>query len=122
MKKCNYCVNYNVDEDDCDECPFEFDEEYYSVIFDDEFDVLDLDDDINWSHLQILDRIHSKNLPCLFADVWGNDMLYLVGCNVFTSRIAQVLGVHEECIYNDSDKAFIIVNLYQERCIRKREE
>ena len=117
--KCNYCANYLDNLGECKFCHFEYDDFYTR----DDWDILDLDDDIEWSHLQILYRLHSKGLPCLFADIWSDkNIAWLVGCNVFSWKIAEVLNVHEECIYNHSDQAFIFLNLYQEKCIRKEEE
>ena len=119
QEKCNYCANYMYNVDRCKFCHFEYEDDWYTM---DDWDVLNLDDDYEWSHLQILYRLHAKNLPCSFVDLWSdNNLAILLGCNVFTSKIADVLGVHEECIYNWSDQAMIIVNLYQEKCIRKKE-
>lgn len=102
--------------DSCKFCHFEYDEFYTR----DDWDILNLDDDEEWSHLQVLKRLHSKNLPCLFVDMWtDNNMVVLIGCNVFSNKLAEVLGVHEECIYNEPDQAFVIINLYQEKCLRK---
>lgn len=102
--------------DSCKFCHFEYDEFYTR----DDWDIFKLDDDEEWSHLQVLKRLHSKNLPCLFVDMWtDNNMMVLIGCNVFSNKLAEVLGVHEECIYNESDQAFVIINLYQEKCLRK---
>lgn len=105
--------------DSCKFCHFEYDEFYTR----DDWDIFELDDDEEWSHLQVLKRLHSKNLPCLFVDMWtDNNMLVLIGCNVFSNKLAEVLGVHEECIYNESDQAFVIINLYQEKCLRKEKQ
>ena len=112
--KCDYCKNKLKGLDICKFCHFEMEDLYT----DDEWDILNLDDDVEWSFIQILNRIHSKNLPCLAVDVFGEDIIYLVGCNVFTSKIAEVLGVHEECICNQSDQAFIIINLFKEKYLR----
>ena len=117
--KCEYCANYMSGIDECKFCHFEYDEWYVE----DDFDILNLDDDYEWSHLQILNRIHAKKLPCIFADMWSDDNLaWLVGCNVFTGKIADVLGVHSECVYNQSDQSFIVINLFMEKCIRRLEE
>lgn len=116
-ERCNYCNNYMVNIDRCKFCNFEADEWYTR----DDWDILNLDDDIEWSHLQILYRLLSKGLPCLFVNMWNDDIVYLSGCNVFPSKIAKVLNIHQECIYNESDQAFMIINLYQEKCIRKKE-
>lgn len=116
--KCGYCANFMYNINRCKFCHFE-PVEYYSR---DNFDILELDEDYEWVHLQILYRLHSKNLPCSFADIWtDNNIAILMGCNVQTWKIAKVLGVHEECIYNWSDQAMIIINLYMEKCIRKKE-
>ena len=117
--KCNYCKNKLIELDTCKFCHFE-PEDYYTR---DDWDILNLDDDYEWGHLQILYRLHAKGLPCLFADTWlDNNIAWLIGCNVFTSKLAEVLGVHVECIYNQSDQSFVIINLFQEKCIRMIEE
>ena len=122
IEKCRICENYLVGLDTCKFCSFELCDDY-PPCNDDEFDILDLNDDVEWSHLQILDRLHSKGLSCSFADIWSdNNIAMLLGCNVFTSKIAEVLGVHEESIYNWTDQAMIIINLYQERCVRENEK
>ena len=121
--RCDYCKNYVYggleyeDERICKFCDFEYDEFYTRS----DWDILNLDCDIEWNHIQILNRLHANGLPCLFADIWSsNNIAYLVGCNVYSWKIAQVLGIHEECIYNDLDKGFVILNLYQEKCMREK--
>ena len=117
--KCEYCANYMRGISECKFCHFEYDEYYVS----DDWDILNLDDDYEWSHLQILTRIHAKGLPCLFADIWSDDNIaWLVGCNVFTDKIADVLGIHSDCVYNQGDQSFIVINLLLEKCIRKLED
>ena len=117
--KCRFCKNYLYGVDRCKFCHFEYEDEYYTR---DDFDVLNLDEDYEWIHLQILNRFHALNLPCSFADIWSdNNIIILLGCNVFTSKIAEVLGVHEECIYNWSDQAMVVINTYMEKCIREKE-
>lgn len=114
---CNYCENFYDGIDRCKYCHFE-PEDYFVR---DDWDILDLDLDYDWAHLQILYRLHAKDLPCLTTDLWGMDVGILVGCSVYTWKIAEVLGMHEEAIYNDLDKGFIILNLYQEKHIREQE-
>lgn len=121
IEKCRVCEHYYRGLDTCKFCSFEW-ATNYPPCDDWEWDILDIDEDIEWNYLQILDRLHAKGVPCLFADIWRDDMLYLVGCNAFSSKIAEVLGVHEESVYNQSDQAFVIVNLYQEKCIRRNED
>ncbi len=114
--RCKYCKNFIDESRVCEYCKFEYDE-YYTK---EDWDILDLDEDYEWKHLQILNRFHSLGLPCMFADMWSDDnLVILVGCNVYPNKIANALGVHEECIYCELDQAFVIVNLYQEKCIRK---
>lgn len=114
--KCNYCKNFVNDDEVCKYCNFECDE-YYTK---DDWDILDLDDDYEWKHLQILYRFHSLGLPCIFVDMWIDDNIaILVGCNVNSNKIANVLGIHEECVYNEHDQSFVVLNLFQEKCIRK---
>ena len=83
------------------------------------FDILNLDDDIEWSHIQLLKYLNENGIECVFADMWTDDNIaWLVGCNTNNRRLAKVLGVHEECIYNHMDQCFVIINLFQEKYLR----
>ena len=116
VMKCRICKKYNKDLDECLCCEFEFDED--TPLYDD-WDILELDDDYEWSHIQIMDRLKSEGIDCLFADIWTDDnMAFIVGCNERTHKIAGVLNIHEEVIYNDSEHSFIMLNLFQEKYIR----
>ena len=118
MNKCRVCANYMSGLDRCKYCHFEWVDEYPPSS--DDFDILKIDHDIEWGHLQILDRLHYKHIECIMADMWGNDEIaYLIGCKGNNKDIAEALGVHEDVIYNDYEHSMIIINLFQEKFIRK---
>jgi hypothetical protein len=115
--KCNICSNYLNGVDRCKYCEFEYDEEY-NPCRDDDWDILDLDDNEEWSHLQIMDRLLYKGIKCYEADIWWNrNMAYLLGCDGKDHEIASALGIHEEIISNSCD-GLIILNLFQEKYLR----
>ena len=116
--KCKMCSNYLSELDTCKFCSFEPDDSYAR----DDWDILDLDDDVDWSHFQILNRLHSKGIECIYADIWfDKNMAYLSGCFADSGKIAKVLGLHEEVVYGGLDNGLVILNLYQEKHIRKSE-
>lgn len=116
--KCNICKKYDFNTEQCSECTFEYDEDLYWNN-DDEWDILNLDDDLEWGHLQLQYRLDSKDIQCLYTDMWtDNNLAYIIGCNERTYKIADALHVHEECIYNDSEKGWIIINLFMEKYLR----
>ena len=113
--KCNYCANYMEELDTCKFCSFE----YHEPLVRDDWDILSLKEEDGWEHLQIRDRLHSQGIDCYGADIWyGLNMAYLVGCYCDSSRLAEVLGMHEDAIWNSYAHGFVILNLYQERCLR----
>lgn len=98
----------------CKFCHFEYEERYIK----DDWDILDLPDD-EWEHIQILNRLHSQGIDCIMADIWGDrNMAYLLGCFAYTGKIARVLGLHEEVVYDNLDNGLVLLNLYQEKHIR----
>ncbi len=118
MERCNYCTESKSDGRDCPHCKFKFDEDYFPYK-DDDWDILKLDDDLEWSHLQILYRLHLEGVECLRADIWVDDNLaVLVGCKANTETIARVLNVHKDCVYEDGLNSLVIINLYQEKHLR----
>ena len=119
--KCKFCKNYMCGIDGCKFCHFEFDEEYTPYKSDD-WDILNLDENGDWEHNQIRDRLHLKGIDCYHADIWVNDMAYLIGCNANTSELARVLNMHEEAIYNQYEQGFVILNLYQEKQLRSESD
>lgn len=126
MMKCDLCKHreyigttdpFRLSDYKCKYCNFEYDEElpYHK----DDWNILDLDDDFEWSHLQILYRLHMKKVPCLAVDIWAdNNMAVLVGCNAFPSKIASALNIHEDVIYVCGDTTMVIINLYMEKSLR----
>lgn len=104
----------------CDYCKFEYDDTlpYHK----DDWDIFSLDDDFEWSHLQILHRLHIKGVPCISADIWSdNNIAILIGCNAFSSKIASALNIHEDVVYAGNDNCFVVINLYMEKVLRKSE-
>ena len=113
--RCDFCANFLNELDRCKFCHFEY-EEFYTR---DDWDIMNLDDDVEWGHIQILNRLRSKGIDCYSADVWWDDnVAYLVGCKANNQELAGVLGVDERCIYNDYEHMFIILNLHMEKAIR----
>ena len=88
----------------------------------DKWDILKLNDDEEWSHIQIHNRLHLKGIESLFVDIWGNDNLaILIGCNESVDKVADALNIHRECIYNDAEHQMLILNLLEEKVIRMME-
>lgn len=88
----------------------------------DNWDILKLDENMDnvWPHIALLNRLHDKNIDCFFADMWRQDEIaFLVGCNSNSTEIANALNMHKKAIYVDQDHCFVILNLYQEKMIRK---
>ena len=119
MDKCRYCENYYEGLDRCRFCIFEYsNDKYLQSIKSDDWDIFNLDEN-EWEHLQILDRLYSKDIQCYQADIWwDNNMAYLLGCRASTDKIAKALNLHEEVVYNDGEQDFILLNLFQEKYIR----
>lgn len=118
---CEICKNYNKEEKSCEYCKFDVDED--KLFVQDDWDILNINNDIEWGHIQILRRLHGNNIDCIYADIWmDNNIAYLIGCTEASYKIAGALGIHEEVIYNCLDSALIIINLYQEKDIRREKE
>ena len=83
-----------------------------------DWDILNIDEEEEWTHIQIRDRLNECNIDCYFADMWVDDMAFLIGCNASDYQIAKALGIHRECIYNDFEHCFVILNLFQEKYLR----
>ena len=118
INKCKICEHYNFSKEECSFCKFEYANDLYWND-DDEWDILNLDDDIEWSHLQIMYRLKAKRIDCLFADIWfDNNLAYILGAKANVHRVAEVLGVHEEVIYDGGENPILIINLFQEKYLR----
>ena len=116
--KCTFCKKYDFNKENCSQCEFEFDEDLYWNN-DDKWDIFKIDDDYEWGHLQIQYRLKSKGIECLYADVWfDNNMAYILGAKANAYKVAQALKIKEECIYDDFEHGFMIINLFQEKYIR----
>ena len=114
--KCRMCVNYFEKLDTCKYCHFEYDRDYCKS---DDWDILKLKDEDGWTHHQIRDRLYSKGIECLFVDIWiDDDVAWIIGCNAENYKLADVLNIHEESIYNDYEHGFIILNLFKEKYLR----
>ena len=103
----------------CKYCQYEFcEDKYYQNLKSDDWDIFNLDED-EWEHLQILDRLYSKDIQCYQADIWwDNNMAYLLGCRASTDKIAKALNLHKEVVYNDGEQDFVLLNLFQEKYLR----
>lgn len=117
FNRCEICKKYNFNEKVCSLCDFSFDE---SLSWNnDDWDILKMDDDVEWSHLQIMYRLKSKNIECLFADIWwDNNLAYILGAKARGKDVAQALGVHEEVVYDGGENPILIINLFQEKYLR----
>ena len=118
---CKFCQNYLSELDRCKFCHFEFDEEY-SPYKSDDWDILNLKEEDGWEHIQLLDRLHLMGVDCYRADMWFDDNLaVLIGCLADSRTISRVLNINEEVIYRLDECGNIVLNLYQEKCLRKGE-
>lgn len=84
------------------------------------WNILTLDQNEEWAHIALLDRLHEKGIDCYFADMWGSDeVAFLIGCGVADDeKIANALNMHTEAIYHDWEHCFVILNLFQEKYLR----
>ena len=113
---CRICANMMDELNTCKFCSFELDED---KIFSENhhFDILNMNEDDGWEHHQIMDRLRANGVHCYTADIWSDDVAYIVGCTDQT-RVAKLLGMHEEAIYVDWENNWMFLNLFQERYIR----
>ena len=116
--RCELCKKYDFSKENCSICDFEFDEKLYWND-DKEWDILNLDDDYEWGHLQIMYRLKSKNIECLNTDIWwDNNLAYIIGAKANVEKVAMALGVHQEVIYDAGEIPLLIINLFQEKYLR----
>lgn len=118
---CSLCKNYNEELDDCKLCDYEFDQEKFLESKKNDFDILNLDPDEGWEHVQIMDQLNKHKIDHYRADMWVDDNIaYIFGCKeTDNQKIAKVLGIHVECVYNDYENMLVILNLFQEKIIRE---
>lgn len=116
--KCHICDNYLHGIERCKYCSFEYDDDL-PWTNDVDWDIFDIDDDVEWSFLQIQYRLKSKDIDCLQVINWFDDnVIVLIGCNAYADRIARALGVDKECMVQDLDIGVTVVNLFKEKVIR----
>lgn len=125
--KCESCANYMIGIDRCKYCEWEHDPGYNPWNRDD-WDIFTIDDDEEWSHIQLLKRLKVKGFDCLYADMWTNNNVgWLIGCRTdiqhgiqrtTASSIADALNLHEECVYYEPESGLTILNLFQEKYLR----
>lgn len=118
MSKCEVCTNYMHQLDRCKYCNFEWDEDA-PWCRDDDWDIFKLDDNYEWSHLQIMYRLKYKGIDCLSADIWwDDDMAYVLSPDADEGRVARALKIHKDCVYYDHLHGWMILDLYKEKVIR----
>ena len=105
--------------DTCKFCNFEFDESFEPYKSDD-WDILHLDDENgDWLHHQIRDRLYFKNIECLFVDIWDcNSLAFIIGCTGSVDDVARALNIHKSSIYDDFEHSLMIINLFEEKLKR----
>ena len=118
MERCRVCDNYLRGAETCKYCQFEWAVDYPPTS-DGEWDILDMDGDYEWEHLQIIDRLYSKGIECLSADIWyDGELAYLIGVKGSREEVAKALGIHVECIFDDVEHSWMILNLFKEKWLR----
>ena len=116
-RKCTICNNYNFNTEECSRCEFEYGEELYWNR--DDFDIFKIDDEYEWSHLQMMRRLKSEGIECLYADMWwDNNLAIVIGADASRERVASALNVHRDCVYDLGTMPMYILNLLQEKLIR----
>ena len=114
--KCNTCKNYYKELDTCKYCHYEGD---LSRIYP-SFDILGLSDE-EWDSFDLIKHLWDHIIECVFADIFIDDILFILGCKSHNSDIARALGVSESVVYNDYEHMLVIVNLVEERMLRCRD-
>ena len=118
IQKCRVCEHYINEEEGCTKCEFTWAEEY-PPCNDEKWDIFDINDELEWSFLQIMDRLQYKGIACLEVLNWYSDnVIILIGCRAYLDRIADALGVHEESMVQDLDIGITAVNLFKEKYLR----
>lgn len=116
--KCSTCVNYLQGIDRCKYCNYEYGKTI-PLESDQEWDILKLDDEIEWSFLQIQYYLKSKGIDCLQVINWFDDnIVILIGAKAYPEKIARVLKVHKEVISSDGEIGIMVINLYHEKHLR----
>ena len=118
IEKCRVCKHYISEDQGCTKCEFDWSDEYPPVL-DDEWDIFNVDDDVEWSFLQIQDRLKYKGIDCLQVLNWyDGNAIVLIGVKAYGERVAKALGVNRECISEDLEIGIMVVNLFKEKWLR----
>ena len=115
--KCGYCKNFDLNSEKCSNCGFEYDGNYNPFEKDD-WDILDLKYEDGYEHHQILWRLWSHDVDCVFVDIWIGEMAFILGVNSSVEMIADALNMHKKAIYYDYEHDLCILNLIEERMLR----
>ena len=116
--RCHICENYLHGIERCKYCSFEYDDNL-PWTNDVDWDIFEIDDDVEWSFLQIQYRLKSKGIDVLQVLNWGDDdSIVLTGVRAYPEKVAKALGVNTECIVSDSDVGIMVVNLFKEKVMR----
>lgn len=87
-----------------------------------DWDILNLDEDYGWGHLQILDRLHHYGIDCYFVDMWVDDIVIISGYRPsrrgYGDDIADALNIPMDIIYSDPEHSFVIINLFELKAMR----
>lgn len=117
MSRCGFCKNYNYHSKECNFCSFEYEEAFH--LESDDWSIFGLDDDLEWSHLQIMYRLKAKGIECLSADIWFDENLAIViGADASAVDVANALNVSEKVVYDVGLKPLYIINLFEEKYLR----
>ena len=109
-KKCVYCANYYNELGVCKFCHYEYQP------LEEDWDIFSLGD---YDYIEIQNHLADNGIECILVDTWANNNIaYIIGCNERVGKIAEVLGIHKECIYEDGLHGLIILNLFQEKYLR----
>ena len=121
--RCHICSNYLHGIDTCKFCSFEYDDNL-PWTNDCDWDLLALDEDAEWSFLQIQYRLKAKKIDCLQVIDWynGDDIILFGIREMYPDNIAQALGVYKESISLDPDIGICIINIFKERILRDEEK
>ena len=117
--KCHICSNYLHGINRCKYCSFEYDDDL-PWTNDTEWDIFSIDDDVEWSFLQIQYRLKSKGIDVLQVWNWCPDdnAIVLVGVRAYPDKVAKALQIHRESIVSDLDVGIMVINLFKEKYLR----
>ena len=113
MEKCRSCRNFLWKLNNCKFCSYEH------IDNKNDWDILDLDDEEEWSFLQIQYRLKDKGIDCLQVINWfDGNVVILIGVRAYPEKVARALNVHQAVISDDSDIGIMVINLFQEKYVR----